>query len=224
MRLITPASAMLALAAATAPAADLDVSDLRLSAGVLSTEFKGASTTTVTNGAGSVTSATTSSDSGRNADHNWRTQLQYVGGHLGLGGGFMYGIGVAVNNATWHDGAQDAHVTTPTADILLGYGYAFTHEWHIEVTPFAGLGRAYYSVSDNGSDQTSKDWHKYAEYGIRAGTYLALGGLVLGVEVPYLVGRFNPDYDYSSGAGQVTVSDTRRNQGFGLLVSIGGRF
>ncbi len=224
MRFITPTLALMALATATASAADLDVSDLRLSGGVLSTEFKGASTTTVTNNSGSVTSSTNSSDSGRNANNNWRGQLQYVGGHLGLGGGFMYGVGVAVNDANWHDGAQDAHVTTTTADLLLGYGYAFTHEWHIEVTPFAGVGRAYYSVSDNGSSQTSKNWNKYYEYGIRAGTYVALGGLVLGVEVPYLVGRFNPDYNYNSGAGQVTVSDSRRNQGFGLLVSVGGRF
>ncbi len=224
MRFTVSTPALLALAMASAAAADLEVSDLRFSAGILSDGFKGASTTTVTNNSGSVTSSTTSSDSGRDANSNWRYQLQYVGGHLGLGGGFMYGIGVAINNATWHDGAQDAHVTTPTADILLGYGYAFTHEWHLEVTPFAGIGRAYYSVSDNGSDQTDKNWNKYVEYGIRAGTYIALGGLVLGVEVPYLVGRFNPDYNYSSGAGQVTVSDTRRNQGFGLLLSLGGRF
>ncbi len=223
MRFITATSAIIAFTA-SATAADLDVSDLRLSGGVLSTEFKGASSTTVTNNAGTVTSSNSSSDSGRNADHNWRGQLQYVGGHLGLGGGLIYGVGIAVNNATWHDGAQDAHVTTPTADLLIGYGYAFTHEWHFEVTPFGGIGRAYYSVSDNGTNQTNKDWNKYYEYGIRAGTYFALGGLVLGVEVPYLVGRFNPAYNYNSGAGQVTVSDNRRNQGFGLLFSLGARF
>jgi hypothetical protein len=187
MRFVTTIPALMALVATSATAADLDVSDLRLSAGILSTEFKGASSTTVTNNSGAVTSNTNSSDSGRNADHNDRAEIQYVGGHLGLGGGFIYGAGIAVNNATWHDGGQDAHVTTPSADLLLGYGYAFTHEWHFEITPFAGVGRAYYSVSDNGSNQTSKDWNKYFEYGIRAGTYVALGGLVLGVEVPYLV-------------------------------------
>jgi hypothetical protein len=224
MRSLIPSSALLILAAASASAADLDVSDLRFSAGILSNDFKGASTTTVTNNSGAVTSSSSSSDSGRDSNNNWRYQLQYVGGHLGLGGGLIYGVGVAVNNATWQDGAQNAHVTTPTADILLGYGYAFTHEWHFEVTPFAGVGRAYYSVSDNGSNQTDKNWNKYFEYGVRAGTYVALGGLVLGVEVPYLVGRFNPDYNYNSGASQVTVSDNRRNQGFGLLLSLGGRF
>jgi hypothetical protein len=224
MRFIITTSALMALAAVSASAAELDVSDLRLSAGILSDDFKGASTTTVTNNSGTVSSTSTSADSGRDARTNVRAELQYVGGHLGYGGGLIYGAGIAVNNATWSDGAQDAHVTTPTVDVLLGYGYAVTHEWHFEVTPFAGVGRAYYSVSDNGSSQTDKNWNKYFEYGIRAGTYVALGGLVLGIEVPYLVGRFNPDYNYNSGANQVTVSDNRRNQGFGLLGSIGGRF
>jgi len=94
------------------------------------------------------------------------------------------------------------------------------------VTPFAGYGRAYFSVSDNGSSDTSKEWVNYIEYGAKVGTYVALGGsLVLGVEVPYLVGRLDPEYDYTdNGNRQVTVSDDRRNQGFGLLITIGRRF
>lgn len=79
-------------------------------------------------------------------------------------------------------------------------------------------------MSDNGTNQTNEDWNKYAEYGVRVGTFVALGGLVVVVEAPYLVGRFNPDYNYNNGNNQVTVSDNRRNQGFGLLVSLGGRF
>jgi hypothetical protein len=224
MRTIPLIAALVACSAASLHAADLDFGDLRLSGGFLSTDFKGASSTTVTNGSGTVNTTTNSADSGRDADHNWRGQLQFVGGHLGIGGGLIYGVGIAVNNATWNDGAQNAHVTTPTADVLLGYGYAFTHDWHAELTPFAGVGRAYYSVSDNGSNQTDKNWNKYFEYGVRLGTYVSLGGLVLGVEVPYLVGRFNPDYNYNNGTNQVTVSDTRRNQGFGLLGTIGARF
>ncbi len=54
---------------------------------------------------------------------------------------------------------------------------------------------------------------------------MAIGGsLVLGVEVPYLVGRFDPDYNYDRGADSVKVSDERRSEGFGLLLTIGGRF
>ena len=223
MRLIASTAALLSIALSSLHAADLDVSDLRLSAGILSNDFKGASSTTVTGGS-DVTTTSTSSNEGRDSEHNERAELQYVGGHLGYGGGFIYGIGVAVNHATWNDGAQNAHVTTPSADLLLGYGYAFTHQWHAELTPFGGIGRAYYSVSDNGTSTTSNNWNKYFEYGVRLDTYFDLGGLVLGVEVPYLVGRFDPTYNYNSGANQVSVSDNRRNQGFGLLVSVGGRF
>ena len=223
MRLIASTAALLSIALSSLHAADLDVSDLRLSAGILSNDFKGASSTTVTGGS-DVTTTSTSSNEGRDSEHNERAELQYVGGHLGYGGGFIYGIGVAVNHATWNDGAQNAHVTTPSADLLLGYGYAFTHQWHAELTPFGGIGRAYYSVSDNGTSTTSNNWNKYFEYGVRLGTYFDLGGLVLGVEVPYLVGRFDPTYNSNRGANQVSVSDNRRNQGFGLLVSVGGRF
>jgi hypothetical protein len=223
--LFTASITLMSLAMSPLFAADLTVSDLRLGVGVLSTEYEGASTTTVTDIVGSV-SSTTSSEDGRDADDHWRAQLQYVGGNLGAGGGLIWGIGAAVNHATWNNGAQDAHVTTPTLDVLIGYGYAFTPNWHFELTPFGGYGRAYYSVSDSGSSNTSKEWDHYFEYGAKIGTYVALGGsLVLGVEVPYLVGRFEPDYTYVDNAnGQVTVSDKRSNEGFGLLLTLGGRF
>lgn len=216
--------ALLAASLAPLAAADMTLADLRFSAGYLSHEFKGASSTTVRDGNGNVVSTTNSGEDGRNADSNWRGQVQYVGGHLGAGGGFVYGLGIAVNHATWEDGAQDAHATSPCVDLLLGYGFAFTPNWHFEVTPFAGYGRTYYSVTDNGTTTTSKDWHQYVEYGAKVGTYVSLGSLILGVEVPYLVGRFDPDYKYDDNANSVTVSDNRRNQGFGVLATIGGRF
>lgn len=224
MRLLAPIAALLTIASMPLTAADLSFADLRFGAGVLSEDFRGASTTTVTNN-GSTISTTRSSVDGRDADSNYRGQLQLVGGHLGAGGGLVYGIGVAVNHATWDNGSQNAHATTPTVDVLLGYGYAFTPAWHFELTPFAGYGRAYYSVSDSGSSSTSKEWDNYVEYGAKIGTYIALGQLVLGVEVPYMVGRFKADYNYdSTGNDRVAVSDDRRNTGFGLLVTIGGRF
>jgi hypothetical protein len=222
MHLIYPCAALLAVSLGSLPAADLDLCDLRLDAGVLSHDFKGGSNTTVNTGSGTTT--TDSGDSGRNADQNYRAQIQYVGGHLGVGGGLIYGAGIAMNRATWENGSQDAHVTTPVVDVLIGYGYAFTPSWHFELAPFAGIGRAYYSVTDNGSTTRNSEWDKYLEFGARLGTYYALGGLVLGVEVPYLVGKFNPSYNYSNGNSQVSVTDNRKNQGFGLLGSIGVRF
>lgn len=216
---------LLSLAAVPLAAAEMVVSDLRLGVGVLSSQYKGSSSTTITNSSNNVISSSSSGD-GRDADENWRGQLQYVGGRLGEGGGLIWGVGVAVNHATWDNDGSKAHVTTPVIDVLLGYGYAVTPTWHFELTPFAGIGRAYYSVTDNGSTDTSEEWEHYVEYGAKLGTYVALGeSTVLGVEIPYLMGAFEPDYEYSdSGNNNVTVSDERRNQGFGLLVTLGMRF
>lgn len=216
---------LLAFSALPLAAADMQISDLRLSVGLLSRDYEGASNTTVTDGNG-TTSSTSSSEEGRDADENWRGQLQYVHGNLGAGGGFIWGFGIAANHAKWENGAQDARVTTPTLDVLLGYGYAFTPNWHIEVTPFAGYGRAFYSVTDSNSTETDEDSTHYIEYGAKVGTYVSLGNdLVLGVEIPYMVGSFDPDYDYTDGQNNsVSVSDERSNSGFGVLLTIGGRF
>ncbi len=223
-RTILCSATLLGLASIPLGAADMVVSDLRLGFGVLSNDYRGASSTTVSNGSDTI-SSTSSSDTGRDADDNMRLQLQYVAGTLGAGGGLIWGVGIAANHATWDNGSQEAHVTTPTVQLLIGYGYAITSAWHVELTPFVGAGRAYYSVSDNDSSETDSDWDTYVEYGAKLGTYVALGSLVLGVEVPYLVGRFEPDYDYVDGDDNtVTVSDTRRNQGLGLVASIGLRF
>jgi hypothetical protein len=223
-QLLASTAAALSLAAAPLSAADMEVADLRLGVGVLSQEYKGKSSTTISDQGGNLIS-TSSDDDSPNADRNARVQLQYVAGSLGAGGGLIWGAGVAVNNATWNGDGQDAHVTTPVINVMLGYGYAFTPAWHLELTPFAGYGRGYFSVSNDGSTETSEEWVDYVEYGVKVGTYLALNrSLVLGVEVPYLVGRLDPDYDYTdNGNQQVTVSDERRNQGFGVLLSLGYR-
>lgn len=216
---------LLTLAALPLVSADLNVSDLRLGGGILSNDFEGESSTTIVDQGNNITTTRDSTDD-RNADNNWRGQLQYVGGQLGAGGGLIWGAGIAVNYATWDNGSQNAHVTTPNIDILLGYGYAFTSNWHFELTPFAGYGRAYYSVTDNGSRHTSNEWDNYVEYGAKIGTYVSLGNsLIIGVEVPYLVGRIDPDYNYNDDNNrQVTVTDNRKNQGFGLLATVGVRF
>lgn len=100
MRMIASIAALVTCSLASLHSADLDFADLRLSGGAISTEFRGSSTTTVSTSGSSVTTTTNSSDTGRNADDNWRGQLQFVDGHLGLGGGLIYGAGFAVNNAT----------------------------------------------------------------------------------------------------------------------------
>jgi hypothetical protein len=206
-------------------AAELKFSDLRLGAGALSDNFSGSNQTTVTSG-GTVISTSSSSEDGRDSESNLRGQLQLVGGSLGAGGGAVLGLGIAVNHANWDNGSQDATVTTPCVDLLLGYGFAVSKAFHVELLPFVGIGRAYYSVTDNGGTETAKEWDKYLEYGARLGAYLTINdGFQVGIEIPYLVGSFEPHYEYTDAANNTrTVSDKRENRGFGLLVTIGGRF
>lgn len=217
---------MIGALATPAIAAEMRYADLRLGGGVLSNDYEGSSSTTVSSG-GSVISTSSSSNDGRDADDNFRGQLQFVSGNLGPAGGFVWGINAAVNHAEWDNGSQEATVTIPNVGLLLGYGFAFTPNWHFELTPFAGIGRAYYSVTDNGQTTTEKNWEKYFEYGARLGTYFTFGanrGFQIGLEIPYLVGHFEPEYTHDDGANTRTVSDERENSGFGLLVTVGGRF
>lgn len=227
MRLHLFSASLLAIAiSGSLHAADMNLADLRFGAGILSNNYTGSNTTTITNGSSTI-STNSSTDDGRDADSNYRGQIQFVAGHLGEGGGFVWGFGAAVNHAKWDNGSQDATVTIPVVNVLLGYGYAFTESWHFEVTPFAGVGRAYYSVTDNGSTDTSKEWSKYIEFGAKIGTYFTLGkSIQLGVEVPYLLGSFEPDYKHhdASNNNDTTVTDKRENRGFGVLVTLGGRF
>lgn len=213
------------IGAASASAADVTFLDLRFGGGVLSNEFKGSSSTTVTNNNTQVATNTNSGEDGRNSDGNYRGQVQLVYGNLGPAGGLILGANVAVNHAQFDNGNYDSTVTTPVLDVLIGYGIAVTPEWHFELTPFAGYGRAFYSVTDSNSTTTSKDSTDYVEYGGRLGTYYTFpGGLQLGIEVPYLVGRYNPEYNHESGTDTYSVSDERRSQGFGVLASVGVRF
>lgn len=222
-RLLISSSFLLAIPCLPLAAAEMTLSDLRLGVGALSTDYAGGSTGRIFDQGGNPIGTSTAYQG--DADSNWRGQLQYVAGHLGEGGGLVYGAGVAVNSASWDDDGRDARMTTPVVNVLLGYGYALTPGWHLELTAFAGYGRAYFSVTDDGSTDVGDEWLSYAEYGAKIGTYLAMdSGLLLGVEVPYLVGQLDLDYDYDDGADRVSVSDERRNQGFGLMLVIGGRF
>lgn len=210
---LTAASVTLsALAGLPLAAADLNVADLRLSLGFQDNNL----------------TSTDFTDVGRNMDENWRGQVQYLAGKLGDNGGLIWGAGFALNHATWDVSSEKtAHVTTPTVDVLLGYGYAFASNFHVELTPFAGYGRAYYGVNDNDTTTTSKEWDNYFEYGIKLGAYVAFDNKVmLGLEVPFMVGRYDPEYTYNDDAGNphVSVDEKRRCQGFGLLATVGYRF
>lgn len=218
-------SLLIAAAASSLGAAEMSFLDLRVGGGILSTEFKGSSSSTVTDNNTNTTTSTSSGSDVQNADSNYRGQIQLVYGNLGPAGGLIAGAGIAANQARFDNSFYRTDITTPVVDVLIGYGIAVTPGWHFELTPFAGAGRAYYSVHNKGDSDTSKDWDKYVEYGAKLGTYFTFAeSLQVGIEVPYLVGRFNPEYNHDDGQNTYNVSDTSRNQGFGLLLTVGGRF
>ena len=209
----------------SASAADVSFLDLRFGGGLLSNDFKGDSSTTVTNTNTNVSSNSNTGGDSRDSDNNYRGQVQLVWGDLGPVGGLILGGAIAANHARFDNGNYTASVTTPVLDVMIGYGIAVTPTWHFELTPFAGYGRAFYSVDNANSSSTSKDSTSYVEYGARLGTYYTFpNSIQLGLEVPYLVGRYNPEYNHTSGTDTYNVTDERRNQGFGLLLSLGTRF
>ena len=225
LQLLTLAGAAFFAGSASLGAAELTFLDLRLGGGVLSNDYKGASSITVTNNSSNVTTSTNSGEDGRDADQNYRGQLQLVWGFLGPAGGLVVGGGIAANQSRFKNGTQTTEVTTPVVDVLVGYGIAVIPEWHFELTPFAGAGRSYFSVTDSNGSYTSKDWGKYVEYGAKLGTYYTFNqSFQIGLEVPYLVGKFDPEYNHNDNNNTYTVSDSRKNQGFGVLLTVGARF
>jgi hypothetical protein len=206
---IITSATLFALVASPLASAEMHVNDLRLGLGTQDTHFIDSST----------------ADIGRDADKNWRGQLQFVKGDLGLNGGWIFGAGLSLNHVAWNNGFQEVRVTSPTIDVLAGYGYAFTPGVHMELTPFIGFGRSYYNLTDTHSSNV-KEWVHYYEYGVKLGAYADVAdGLLLGLEVPFLVGRIDPEYTYvDTGNPSLTISEKRRIQGFGLLAIVGYRF
>jgi hypothetical protein len=217
---------VLVLVAATGlGAADITFMDLRFGGGILSNTFKGSSSTTVVDDSTSISTSSDNGGDGPDSDQNYRGQLQLVWGDLGPAGGLILGAGIAVNHARFNEEFNDGEITTPVVDVLIGYGLAVTPEWHFELTPFAGIGRSYYSVKTDGSTSTSKDWDKYYEYGAKIGTYYTFEQRTqIGIEVPFLVGRFDADFNHQDNGHTFSLSDQRRNQGVGVLATVGMRF
>jgi hypothetical protein len=214
----------LVLGAAAAYAADMQVDDLRLGAGLLSKQFTGGSGFTVTSSNGNASSSSSADNSGADAHRNSRGEIQWMAGHLGLGGGFLYGVDVAVNRARFNDPSVNATYVTPVIDLNLGYGYAATSNLHFELTGFGGFGWTYFKYA--GQNNFSEKIHEhYLEYGARLGGYYTFDSHVqVGVEVPYLVGNFHPSFSSSDSNGDtVSYSNRERNKGFGVLVQVGVR-
>ncbi len=212
------------LAAGCLMAEDVKVSDIRLEFGIMPNNFEASSSTRVTSSSGTVTNSSSSNDK-QNADSNWRGAVQLMFGNLASSGGFVYGGEVAVNYAKFSNGGTKTTQTSPVADIMLGYGFAPTKEWHFEVTPFAGIGVSYGDVS--GDNQVDANYDAvYTEYGLRAATYYTFEShWQVGLDLRYIAAQSNPEFDYTTtGNNSVHQEQDQSNHGFSGLIGVGRRF
>jgi hypothetical protein len=222
--LIAASAALAAISAAPAAGADMEVEDLRVGGGVLSKVFTGGEAYSATDSGGTVTTTSVENPNGTDARRNYRAEVSYIGGRLYTGGGLLGGIDVALNQARFEASGAEVVDNTPVADLQLGYGIAPLPNWHFELMAIGGFGWTYERLTGSGITSTHVHTH-YLEYGGRIGTYYAIGGrLVLGLEVPYLVGDFHPSVTTSDSSGDhITASDRLRNRGFGVLAQVGVR-
>jgi hypothetical protein len=220
----TPCALLFLCSTSVAFAADMDVSELRVGAGVLPKHFSGGGGESVSENGSSVTTTSYADPGSSEARSNYRLEVQYMRGDLGPVGGFLYGLDAAINRARFTVPNAVAAYTTPVLDLQLGYGFAPTSNWDIELTAFGGFGWTYYHISSSNSSSVSSDGH-YVEYGARLATYVEVTDRCeVGIEIPYLVGAFHPHYSSNNNNGTtVNVSDSERNRGFAALVQVGFR-
>ncbi len=155
----------------------------------------------------------------------YSAEVSYIAGHLYAGGGFLGGIDIALNQARL-DPPRGGRRQHPGR----GSGARLRHPRRSRrpgaprLMAIGGWGWTYQRLTGSGVTSTRVHTH-YLEYGGRIGTYYAIGGrLVLGLEVPYLVGDFHPSVTTSDSNGDnISASDKLRNRGFGVLAQVGVR-
>lgn len=108
-----------------------------------------------------------------------------------------------------------------SAQLRLGIGIYLGDVFHLEATPFVGIGGARGKINGAKSD-TGLYW----EYGIGAGAFASLGGSAqLGVIGGWLHGEYDLDFDENDNfSGFVNNVDVELTQeGFFIGISIGSR-
>ncbi len=224
IRATSPILAFIASSAALW-SADATIDDLRVEAGPLSKSFKGGEAYTINQNGSTTTGTSFDNPEGTDATSNRRLEVSYLRGHLGMAGGCLWGVDVAVNRAQFLSQGVKVVDRTPVVDLQLGYGFAPFTDWDFELTAFGGFGWTYSDLTGAGISDAHVSSH-YLEYGAQLASTIAIGGhLVLGVAVPYLLGDFHPSFSTSTSDGRtISASDRERNRGFGILGMIGIRF
>ncbi len=201
----------------------LVLNDLRAGAGTMFDDFSSRTNTTTTSPAGTVLATT--SDEHHDDAIEFRAGIQYLAGTLGPGGGLIYGAQMADYRARFHDDTSTTTIDGPVVDALAGYAVSPVSGFHLEATPIAGIGYAFLDIRDR-NGQVIGNRSLYIEYGFRVAAYATIDDCwQIGLEVPFMVGRWRPKYGYLDGAGNhIEVSDKRVKSGGGVMLSLGVRF
>ncbi len=160
-------------------------------------------------------------------------EVAFEYGRLHDGGGLVWGAGLRTVGHTLDlkGGSsipQTQNLSYGTFGLIgnVGYGYAFTPNWHAEVGPFASVGGAsmeWFDQDATGTYRADTATGGYVQGGLRAGTYVALWKhLVLGFELEYsgTLATMEVDHSASSAKSKLTVHES----GMGGLFAIGYRF
>jgi hypothetical protein len=138
-------------------------------------------------------------------------------GPVGLvGGGALYYTRLETDS-----GATDDRYETLSLQLRIGLGIYVADFFHIEATPFAGIGGTRGKI--NG---TESDIGLYWEYGISAGAFASLGGsFQLGLIGGWLHGEYDLDFDEDDNfPGPVSsVNVDLEHEGFFIGISVGSR-
>jgi hypothetical protein len=144
-------------------------------------------------------------------EDSYRTTLSWIGS-LGLqrSGGVVWGLGFSYDV---NDDDEGAEFQSWALDGYLGYAFAFTEAFQIELVPFIGAGRSYVDFKGDGIDQNSDS---YTEGGANLNAlYTFNGGFQLGATLTYLI--YDSDINYGAVRYNFGAND------FVAMVSIGVR-
>jgi hypothetical protein len=165
-----------------------------------------------------------STDGSDDFDQPFRVGLAGVNHQRGVDNG---PVGLVTGGAVYYSrlpggNNDDAVVQALSLQVRVGLGIYLGDIFHVEATPFAGIGGA---RGDNGS--STSDIGLYWEYGVSAGAFASLGeSLQLGVIGGWLHGRYDLDFDDDSNDFPAPVDNVNAKlteEGFFIGASIGVR-
>jgi hypothetical protein len=187
-------------------AADLELCDLRAGGGYYLVDLSSSDSS----GAASQTVA-------------YGSAISFMRGDLGRYGGVIYGGELAVIQDHYTDNGRYASLEAECVKGFIGYAYAPFHQWHVELTPEAGIGYLFQTRDVDG--QTVHGRGRAFIWGGRIGLYYTIHHLQFGLEGMHerIHGHLLADVLGDNGLNR-RDSRTLTTAGSGIALDLGIRF